>query len=197
MEILQESDNSIYLKFISRDKQFKLADQECKFKYMQLDLETLQTGWGRYEGGYEFVWDDVVGSISQRPDGDGWNKAFSVWVMVDGVEDRPLLWQRNSVNEYQTMLEILRGCALQWQQQKPLLPCFAFTGTETIKGKMNDFNRANFSFVDWKPRKASFVIPTFDAPNDDDWVSPNAGLSDKVDEQIAKSGDITEDDLPF
>ena len=40
MEILQESDNSIYLKFISRDKQFKLADQECKFKYMQLDLET-------------------------------------------------------------------------------------------------------------------------------------------------------------
>tara|TARA_B100001027_G_C16265577_1_gene331861 strand:- start:1219 stop:1812 length:594 start_codon:yes stop_codon:yes gene_type:complete len=197
MEILQESDNSIYLKFISRDKQFKLGDQECKFKYMQLDLDTLQTGWGRYEGGYEFVWDTVVGAKTERPAGEGWTRAFSIWVMVDGVEDRPLLWQRNSVNEYQTMLEILRGCALQWQQQKPLLPCFALTGTETIKGKMNDFNRANFSFVDWKPRKASFVIPTIDAPNDDDWISPNVGLSDKVDEQVAKSGDITEDDLPF
>jgi len=197
MEILQESDNSIYLKFISRDKQFKLADQECKFKYMQLDLDTLQTGWGRYEGGYEFVWDNVVGAKTERPSGEGWSRAFSIWVMVDGVEDRPLLWQRNSVNEYQTMLEILRGCALQWQQQKPLLPCFAFTGTETIKGKMNDFNRAKFSFVDWKPRADSFIIPRFDAPNDDDWISPNVGLSDKVDEQVAKSGDITENDLPF
>jgi hypothetical protein len=62
---------------------------------------------------------------------------------------------------------------------------------------MNDFNRANFSFVDWKPRKQSFVIPTFEEPSDDDWISPNAGLSDKVDEQVAKSGDLTENDLPF
>ena len=69
MEILQESDNSIYLKFISRDKQFKLADQECKFKYMQLDLDTLQTGWGRYESGYEFVCDTVVGAKTERPEG--------------------------------------------------------------------------------------------------------------------------------
>ena len=197
MEILQESDNSIYLKFISRDKQFKLADEECKFKYMQLDLDTLQTGWGRYESGYEFVWDSVVGARTERPAGEGWTKAFSIWVMVDGVEDRPLLWQRNSVNEYQTMLEILRGCYNQWNEKKPALPCFAFTGTETIKGKMNDFNRANFEFVDWKPRAESFVVPTFGEESDDNYKNPNAGLSDKVDEQIAKSNNITEDDLPF
>ena len=197
MEILQESDNSIYLKFISRDKQFKLADQECKFKYMQLDLETLQTGWGRYEGGYEFVWDDVVGAKSQPPVGDGWKRAFSIWVMVDGVEDKPLLWQRPSVNEYQTMLNILSQCWNQKAEKSPELPCMLYEGFETVKGKYGEFHKAKFSFVDWKPRADSFVIPTFDAPNDDDWISPNAAFSDKVDEQVAKSGDITEDDLPF
>ena len=197
MEILQESDNSIYLKFISRDKQFKLADEECKFKYMQLDLATLQTGWGRYEGGYEFVWDTVVGAKTERPAGEKWNRAFSIWVMVDGVEDRPLLWQRNSVNEYQTVLEILKGCVLQWQKHKPLLPCFAFTGVETVKGKMNDFNRSKFEFKDWTPRKDTFVIPTLEAESNDDWTNPNAGLSDLVDQQAAKSSDITEEDLPF
>ena len=62
---------------------------------------------------------------------------------------------------------------------------------------MNDFNRANFSFVDWKPRKDTFIIPTFEAPNDDDYKNPNAGLSDLVDQQVAKSGDLNEDDLPF
>ena len=91
MEILQESDNSIYLKFISKEQKFKLADQECKFKYMQLDLDTLQTGWGRFENGYEFVWNDVLGAKTEPPAGHGWTRAFSIWVMVDGVEDRPLL----------------------------------------------------------------------------------------------------------
>ena len=197
MEILQESDNSIYLKFISKEQKFKLADQECKFKYMQLDLDTLQTGWGRFENGYEFVWNDVLGAKTEPPAGHGWTRAFSIWVMVDGVEDRPLLWQRNSSNEYQTMLNILSQCWNQKAERSPSLPCFQYDGHETVKGKYGDFYKSKFSFVDWKPRKDTFVIPTFDAPNDDDWVSPNAGLSDRVDEQVAKSGDLSEDDLPF
>ena len=71
MEILQESDNSIYLKFISKEKTFKLADEACKFKYMQLDLDTLQTGWGRYNDGYEWNFCATVGSLGKKPDGDG------------------------------------------------------------------------------------------------------------------------------
>jgi len=196
MEILQESDNSIYLKFISKEKTFKLADEACKFKYMQLDLDTLQTGWGRYNDGYEWSFCDTVGSLGKKPEGDGWKAAFSIWVMVDGVEDRPLLWQRPTANEFETIKEMLRACK-QWTEQKPNLPTFRLLEPKVMQGKFGEFHRASFEFVDWKPRKDTFVIPTFDAPNDDDWVSPNAGLSDKVDEQVAKSGDITEDDLPF
>ena len=80
---------------------------------------------------------------------------------------------------------------------EPFLAIVRLLEPKVMQGKFGEFHRASFEFVDWKPRKDTFVIPTFDAPNDDDWISPNAGLSDKVDEQIAKSGDITEDDLPF
>ena len=170
MDILNDEGNNFYLKFISREKVFKLGDDAINFKYMQVDLNTLQTGWGRFENGYEFQWDSVAGSKTPQPAAEGkqFTRAFSVWVMVDGIEDQPLLWHRNSVNEYQTFVQMLKDSYEQWTQDKNQLPYFEFTGSEEVQGKMQPFNRATLPLRGFADRKPAFIIPDITAPVADD-----------------------------
>ena len=170
MDILNDEGNNFYLKFISREKVFKLGDDAINFKYMQVDLNTMQTGWGRYENSYEFQWDSVAGSKTPQPAAEGkpFTRAFSVWVMVDGIEDQPLLWQRNNVNEYQTFVQMLKDSYEQWTQDKNQLPYFEFTGSEEVQGKMQPFNRATLPLRGFADRKPAFIIPELTAPVTDD-----------------------------
>ena len=86
MEILESGNNS-YLshKVAEKDghKGFWLGETPCKFTAMQVDFSTLKTGWGYYDGQYNYSWDDVVGAKSMKPT-DQHKRAFyyGLWLMV-------------------------------------------------------------------------------------------------------------------
>ena len=211
MEILQENNNSIYFAFKSTQKTFCVGDEPVKFNRIQLDFNTLKTGWGRYcqqSNQYQFEFDVdkglPVGSALPEPnagDSNKFRKAFEVWVMLDGVETRPYLWRRETSGEHITFMEMLSSAWDSWHtsQDKELLP--VYRKKELITKTWKNGNKtyiASFTFEGLEKRWDNFVSYNVDqTESDDDWISPNAGLSDKVDEQVAKSGDLSEDDLPF
>lgn len=200
MEILESGNNS-YLshKVAEKDghKGFWLGETPCKFTAMQVDFSTLKTGWGFYDGQYNYSWDDVVGAKSTKPS-EQHKRAFYLWVMVDGY-DNPLLWNRFTYGEFESLKILLKAGWSEWQKDKTKLPTYKYTGSEEVKVGMGSSSIAQFEFISCRPRNENFIIPSWDKEEPlvaNGEVSGNDGLSDLVNQQIVKT-EITEDDLPF
>ena len=204
MEILEGSSKYLAHKVAAKDghKGFWLGEMACKFNIMQVDFNTLKTGWGWYDGMYNWQWDDVVGAKTTKPVTNNVdvkvNRAFYLWVMVDGY-DEPLLWNRSSVGEFETLKSLLKLGWKEWQADKTRLPTYKYTGSKDIKIGMGSSSIAQFDFMGCKQRKETFVIPTWDQEEPlitDGEVKGNDGLSDMVYAHIRKE-ELSDDDIPF
>jgi hypothetical protein len=80
------------------------------------------------------------------------------------------------------------------------LPVVKFEGSKPIQVGMGNSSELSFSFAKFAPRTAEFVIPQWyidqEAPVDDTFKDPNAGLADKVQEMVDKN-ELSDDDIPF
>ena len=122
MEILESGNNS-YLshKVAEKDghKGFWLGETPCKFSAIQVDFDTLKTGWGFY----------------------------------DGIDDKPLLWNRFTFGEFESLKIMLKQGWNEWQKDKSKLPTYKYTGSEDIKVGMGSTSIAQFEFIGCRPRK--------------------------------------------
>lgn len=203
MEILESGNNS-YLahKVAEKDghKGFWLGDTPCKFSAIQVDFSTLKTGWGHYDGQYNYLWDDVVGAKTPKPSEEH-KRAFYLWVMVDGIDDKPLLWNRFTFGEFESLKIMLKLGWNEWQRDKSKLPTYKYIGSEDSKVGMGSTSIAQFEFMGCRPRKDTFVIPTWDTDpliSDGEVSIPSdrERLSKLVDEAEKENG-LTSEDIPF
>tara|TARA_R110000744_G_scaffold3147_3_gene12201 strand:+ start:643 stop:1254 length:612 start_codon:yes stop_codon:yes gene_type:complete len=203
MEILESGNNS-YLshKVAEKDghKGFWLGETPCKFSAIQVDFNTLKTGWGFYDGQYNYSWDEVVGAKTPRPS-DQHKRAFYLWVMVDGIDDKPLLWNRFTFGEFESLKIMLKQGWNEWQKDKSKLPTYKYTGSEDIKVGMGSTSIAQFDFIGCRPRKDTFVIPSWDTEPliSDGEVKMASEKQDfqKLVNNAENENGLTFDDIPF
>tara|TARA_R110001592_G_scaffold355285_1_gene655721 strand:- start:2033 stop:2629 length:597 start_codon:yes stop_codon:yes gene_type:complete len=164
------------------------------FNYMQIDTDTIQSGWGIYtpQSGYDHVWDEKLGVRSPQPAAIGdvtWKRAFSVWLFLDGW-DEPVIWQRHSFGERESFNKIL---PLFWNSlasaDKGTLPTIKYTGSKKVSVGAGFSSEIEFDFVDFKPRKAEFILP--------EWVSDDAPSAVVEMQAEENRKPITTDDIPF
>ena len=207
MEILEDRPSSNYLKHKVKEegghRGFWLGSEPLKFKSMQVDFNTLKTGWGFYNGSsYEYVWDDVVGSLTAKPSEEH-KRAFYLWVYTDGF-DTPLLWNNFTVGEYESVKNLLRLGWNDWQKDKELMATYVYEkSVEKAVGK-GTTSIAEFKYMGCRARSKDFVIPEWDneepliANGDSSTPSPNEGLDDLVNNAVEATKDTNlEDDIPF
>ena len=183
---------SPYLKWKTGDMSFHNGEQPIEFQYLQLDPATFLSGWGCYKqaSGYDFVWD--------QPEED-YKRAFSAWVLPQGLS-RPLLWQNMTFAETQAFNKIL---GLFWNEKDKngdLLPVVKFTGAKKLQVGLGQSSELSFEFAKFAPRSNEFAIPSwyYEDESDDNFKSPNDGLSDLVNKQINDNNDLlTDEDIPF
>ena len=191
---------SPYLKWKTGDMSFYNGEAPIEFQYLQLDPATFLSGWGCYKqvSGYDFVWDQQFGVMGTKPEED-YKRAFSAWVLPQGLS-RPLLWQNMTFAETQAFNKIL---GLFWNEKDKngdLLPVVKFTGAKKLQVGLGQSSELSFEFAKFAPRSNEFVIPSwyYEDENDDNFVSPNAGLSDLVNKQVNDNNDLlTDEDIPF
>mgnify|MGYP000866874392 CR=1 FL=1 len=186
MEILYDSTESIYLAHKTKDKCFFTGNDIMEFKYMYLDPDTIKTGWGMYDtNGYNFKWDDTVGQKSPQP-ADGWKRAFSVWVYVDGNPEKPLLWERFTYGEFEAFKQLLRGFWNAKDAHAPNLPQFKYIKSVEHKVGLGTTAIPEFEFVEFKPRPEKFQIPV--------WANETDELVETVQENPVVDNP---DEIPF
>jgi hypothetical protein len=198
MDILGVSSGGNSMNFLS----FKTNSQDwwinsesvVDFNYMQIDTDTIQSGWGIYtpQNGYDHVWDEKLGVRSPQPDNIGdskWSRAFSVWLFLDGW-DEPVIWQRHSWGERESFNKIL---PLFWNDlanaPQGTLPTVKYTGSKKVSVGAGMSSEIEFEFVDFKPRKAEFILP--------EWVSDDAPSAVVEMQAEENRKPITTDDIPF
>ncbi len=191
-----------YLAFITKEQTFKLNGKTpIEFKYLQLDPATFKSGWGRYNGEYEYQWDAKFGVAEPRP-ADDWKRAFSCVVMPYG-HDNALIWSRYTYAESTAFNKILSSFWNQMDANSDSLPVVEFVGSKEIQVGIGRSSELDFKFSKFAPRFDNFEIPSFydndgDAKADDGFKSPNDGLADLVNKQVNDSNDLlTDEDIPF
>ena len=191
----------VYLAFKTMQQQFFAnGETPVEFQYLQLDPATFKSGWGRYTkaDGFEYHWDDKFGVVSPKPE-DDYKRAFSAWVFPQGAQ-HAYLWQRFTYAESSAFNNILGSFWNQMDSSSANLPVVKYEGSKPIQVGMGNSSELSFSFAKFAPRSAEFVIPQWyidqEAPVDDTFKDPNAGLADKVQEMIDKN-ELSDDDIPF
>lgn len=209
MDILGGMSNSnesqqVYLAFKTSHQQFFVnGEAPIKFQYLQLDPETFKSGWGRYTPaeGFEYKWDAKFGVLDAKP-ADDWKRAFSAWVLPQG-HAHPLMWQRFTFAESSAFNSILGSFWNQKDANQGLLPVVRYEGSKPIQVGMGNSSELSFSFGKFAPRAAEFVLPSWytdenaKPASDDNFVSPNAGLKDLVNETINESNSLLDESIPF
>ena len=164
------------------------------FTYMQIDTDTMQSGWGVYtpQNGFDHVWDEKLGVRSPQPTAIGdvtWKRAFSVWLFLDGW-DEPVLWQRHSFGERESFNKIL---PLFWNNlsnaDEGTLPTVKYTSSKKVPVGAGFSSEIEFEFVDFKPRKAEFILP--------EWASDDAPSAVVEMQAEENRKPISTDDIPF
>ena len=198
MDILGVSSGGNSMNFLS----FKTKSQDwwinnesvVDFNYMQIDTDTIQSGWGVYtpQSGFDHVWDERLGVRSPQPAPIGdvtWKRAFSVWLFLDGW-DEPVLWQRHAFGERESFNKIL---PLFWNDlanaPKGTLPTVKYTGSKKVSVGAGESSEIEFEFVDFKPRKAEFILP--------EWVSDDAPSAVVEMQAEENRKPISTEDIPF
>tara|TARA_R110000782_G_scaffold23299_3_gene61079 strand:+ start:172 stop:735 length:564 start_codon:yes stop_codon:yes gene_type:complete len=181
---LSSNSDSSFLTFKTADQAWYIGSEVLDFTYMQLDPETFQSGWGMYNSGeWLFKWDEKFGVPDDKPS-DDYKRAFNAWVLVDGY-DKPLNWVRFDYAQRTAFNQIL---GLFWNDlhgKAPALPTVKFEKSERITVGKGNSSELTFSWVDFKPRKAEFVIP--------EWANDDAPVKALVEAESK----ITNDDIPF
>jgi len=140
------------------------------FEYMLIDTD-FQTGYGKYDGQYQFIWDQQVGV---KPDNakelvaQDYKRAFSarIYIKDKGV----YLWQRFGLLEGQTFDEAMSAA---WQHKvEGKVPCFKYAGSEkiTFSGGASGF-KGKLEYVRWVDKPTDFDEPAemqTDKPSDDE-----------------------------
>jgi hypothetical protein len=204
MDILGGMSNStegqqVYLAFKTADQQFFVNGKTpIDFKYLQLDPATFRSGWGRYNGEYQYVWDEKFGNANDKP-GDDWKRAFSCCVMPHG-HDHALIWSRYTFAESSAFNKILSSFWNQMDANSDSLPVVEYKGSKEIQVGVGRSSELTFEFSKFAPRFANFEIPAHygkeDEEVEDTFKSPNDGLAEKVQEMVDKN-ELSDDDIPF
>ena len=141
---------------------------------------------------YDHVWDEKLGVRSPQPAAIGdvtWKRAFSVWLFLDGW-DEPVIWQRHSWGERESFNKIL---PLFWNSlssaDKGTLPTVKYTGSKKVSVGAGFSSEIEFDFMDFKPRKAEFILP--------EWVTDDAPSAVVEMQAEENRKPITTDDIPF
>ena len=59
--------DSLYIKHSSKDKTWQTQDGEINLVHFLVDPTSIQTGWGMYDGMYNFTWDERPGVKGIQP----------------------------------------------------------------------------------------------------------------------------------
>jgi hypothetical protein len=174
---LNENDASgMYIKHSFQLGKFVVNDEPLDVEYMLIHPD-FQTGFGRFSGQYEWVWDDKQGVPNDNKSeliADGYSRAFGarVYLKDKGV----YLWQRFSKLECQSFDDAMSAA---WRDKVDgKVPCFKYEGSEKIslasgaKGYV-----AKLSYVKW-----------VDMP--EDFNNPSKAQVDNKDDEL-------EDGIPF
>ena len=140
------------------------------FEYMLIDTD-FQTGYGKYDGQYQFIWDQQVGV---KPDNakelvaQDYKRAFSarIYIKDKGV----YLWQRFGLLEGQTFDEAMSAA---WQHKvEGKVPCFKYAGSEKVTfSKGASGFKGKLEYVRWVDKPTDFDEPAemqTDKPSDDE-----------------------------
>ena len=73
--------DSLYIKHSSKDKTWQTQDGEINLIHFLVDPTSIQTGWGMYDGMYNFTWDERPGVKGIQP-GPDYKRAFSVSLLT-------------------------------------------------------------------------------------------------------------------
>ena len=182
---------SSFINFKASEMEWQIKGDKVAFDYMQLDHTTLQSGWGVYDGSFDYVWDKTFGMPDKQP--EGYMRAFSCWVWVDGF-NQPLMWQSYKRGESMALNNML---AEFWNEKDASedLPVFKFGRNDPakpdaeldavkIKLGMGSTAEIKFAYQGMKPRKDGFVIPS--------WVEEEEPVREKPEQT-----NLTDDEIPF
>ena len=174
LELDDKEGLGMYIKHDFRLGKFVINNAEgvepLDFEYMLIDTD-FQTGYGKYDGQYQFIWDQQVGV---KPDNakelvaQDYKRAFSarIYIKDKGV----YLWQRFGLLEGQTFDEAM---SVAWQYKvEGKVPCFKYGGSEkiTFSGGASGF-KGKLEYVRWGDKPTDFDEPAemqTDKPSDDE-----------------------------
>jgi len=174
LELDDKEGLGMYIKHDFRLGKFVINNAEgvepLDFEYMLIDTD-FQTGYGKYDGQYQFIWDQQVGV---KPDNakelvaQDYKRAFSarIYIKDKGV----YLWQRFGLLEGQTFDEAMSAA---WQHKVDgKVPCFKYAGSEkiTFSGGASGF-KGKLEYVRWVDKPTDFDEPAemqTDKPSDDE-----------------------------
>lgn len=180
------SSGNVYIKHSSKEQCWVIGeDIHEDINYILVDPSTIQTGWGFYDGGYHFAWDEKPGVKGAQPTPDH-KRAFSVWLYTK--EHGPTLWRRFTWGEGQGFNKM---CSLFWSDLKNnegKVPCIMYKGSKYEKFNVGGSAIPQFEFIKWVDKPAEFTTVNMDDPIVDD------SSNNQVDEPRST---LTDDDLPF
>lgn len=207
LETMSDSGESIYLGFKTKLAAWQVGKETIEMEYMQVDFNTIATGWGRWVdgAGYEYYWDEQPGVVGQRPVNDSpeqpYKRAVSCWVQVHGIE-KPLLWRTIGAGEREGFQSVLD---LFWNDigsNPDMLPTFKYTGVKVLNKTNAKATRTwqisvtQWDLVKWVARWEGFNLPAIDKNgtpvyDDQEPLIANGNVS------FPPSEDLTEENIPF
>jgi hypothetical protein len=204
--------DSLYIKHSSKDKTWQTQDGEINLVHLLVDPASIQTGWGMYDGLYNFTWDKKPGVKGVQP-GPDYKRAFSVSLYIPDVGTR--LWQRFTWGEGEGFNNM---CSTFWndiQKNPGKVPHLQYTGSKTQEFKVGSSSIPEFSFVKWTDKPADFnAVPVdqgadvvTEAPKQQSGGFNFGDNSSTLENQTPMDNDprfdpsvkkpLTDDDLPF
>jgi len=193
MDILgiNSSADNVFIKHSSADKCWMIGEEIHEdIVHILVDPATIQTGWGIYEGGYNWVWDEKPGVSKGQPSSD-YKRAFSIWIY--SKEHGSKIWRRFSWGEGQGFNNL---CSTFWNDIKAnegKVVHVKYTGATVEKFKVGQAAIPLFEFVKWTEKPAEFASYDMDMPMEQ--AIEEANNSFDFAEPSPKP--TTEDDLPF
>jgi hypothetical protein len=167
LQLSNESDG-LYIKHHYQLGKFVVNDEPVDFDYFLLSPD-FHTGWGKYEGQYEWKWDEVQGVAS----GDkaelyeqGFNRAFSAQFYIK--DKGTYLWQRFSKAEGRAFDQVMTDAWSSKEDGKVV--CAKYEGSEkiTLSGGSKMFV-PNLKFEKWVAKPSDFgeLVDVAEATNNE------------------------------